>query len=315
MNQPLISIIIPTYNRQSFITATLNAIVSQSYTHWECIIVDDGSTDNTLKIVNEFVKKDTRFKLFQRPNNLPKGANSCRNFGYEKASGNYIKWFDSDDILHSDALQNQLKYFENNPTVDVVVSKIQIVDSKNNKILKTNNIDSNSLILDYFINKVSFYVCGPLWKTSFLDKKNLFDSSISNLDDWDFNLRMLHANPNIYFDNQIIADYISHDDSLSKEISKLNKTEIESEFNARKKVFDFYKNKLSVTEILEINSFNSERYKQILTQALVQKNPDTKFYFVQYLQFLWENRSYLKAIKTIFVFIAIRVFNKGYKFL
>ena len=84
-SQPLVSIIIPTFNRAHLIGETLDSILAQTYTHWECLITDDGSTDNSIEIIQEYVTKDTRFKLFTRPANRPKGANACRNIGLEKA--------------------------------------------------------------------------------------------------------------------------------------------------------------------------------------------------------------------------------------
>lgn len=315
MYQPLISIIIPTYNRAHLISETLESILAQTYTNWECIIVDDASTDNTVEIIDKFIKKDNRFTLYIRPNDLPKGANSCRNFGFLKSKGEYIKWFDSDDILHENAIQNQIQYFQQNKDLDIVISKIQIVDSKTKNILKINKIESENLIVDYFTNKVSFYVCGPLWKKSFLENKQLFDINISNLDDWDFNLRMLSKNPNFSFDNQVIANYISHQDSLSKEINKLNISEIASEFNARTTVFELYKNRLLPQEILTIIAFNKQRYRYVLTTSLVLKNDNSKWILYQYLKFLWKNKNYFQIIKTTFVFILIKFFNKGYKYL
>ena len=71
----LISIIIPTYNRASVIEDTLNSLVLQTYTNWECLIVDDGSKDDSIKIIENYAIEDKRFKLLERPKNKPKGAN------------------------------------------------------------------------------------------------------------------------------------------------------------------------------------------------------------------------------------------------
>ena len=94
MYQPLISIIIPTYNRAHLISETLESILAQTYTNWECIIVDDASTDNTVEIIDKFIKKDNRFTLYIRPNDLPKGASSCRNLGIKNNNGKYVLFSD-----------------------------------------------------------------------------------------------------------------------------------------------------------------------------------------------------------------------------
>ena len=83
MNTSLISIIIPTYNRAHLINDTLNSIIAQTYTNWECIVVDDASTDNTASILEGYINKDSLFQYNIRPNIKPKGANACRNFGFE----------------------------------------------------------------------------------------------------------------------------------------------------------------------------------------------------------------------------------------
>ncbi|MCH3884982.1 glycosyltransferase family 2 protein [Tenacibaculum aquimarinum] len=114
MNNSLVSIIIPIYNRAHLIEETLDSITAQTYTNWECIIVDDGSTDNTAKILANYCVKDIRFQFHQRPLNRPKGANACRNFGFELSRGEYIKWFDSDDIMKPEFLKNQIDFLNNN---------------------------------------------------------------------------------------------------------------------------------------------------------------------------------------------------------
>jgi len=112
---PLVSIIIPTYNRAHLIGETLDSVLAQTYTNWECIVVDDGSTDGTDEVLAEYVAKDSRFQYYHRPNDRLKGANACRNYGFELSKGEYVNWFDSDDLM----------------TVDHILVKVQ-------SILKTN---------------------------------------------------------------------------------------------------------------------------------------------------------------------------------
>lgn len=119
---PLVSIIIPTFNRGYIIQETLNSVRSQSYKNWECIIVDDGSTDNTKEIVNDFLSTDVRFKFFERPINITKGPSACRNFGFERSKGEYIQWFDSDDLMHPEKLKIKLE-FALKHKADVIIDK------------------------------------------------------------------------------------------------------------------------------------------------------------------------------------------------
>ena len=123
MNQDkLISVIIPTFNRVSLISQTLNTLLSQTYKKWEAIIVDDGSTNKTLDLIREYCQNDERFLLFQRDNE-PKGASTCRNIGLLKSHGDYIIFLDSDDILFSWALEQRSNFLAKNDKIDYCVSK------------------------------------------------------------------------------------------------------------------------------------------------------------------------------------------------
>jgi glycosyltransferase involved in cell wall biosynthesis len=108
MNDILISIIIPTYNRANVLEQTLDSVQSQTYTNWECIVVDDGSTDATDKMLAEYCRHDSRFQYYKRPKESPKGGNACRNLGFELSKGIFIKWLDSDDVLSDGLLLSQV---------------------------------------------------------------------------------------------------------------------------------------------------------------------------------------------------------------
>lgn len=309
---PLISIIIPTYNRAHLISETLDSILSQSYKNWECIVVDDGSTDNTADVLTTYIKKDNRIQYHERPKERIKGPNSCRNYGFELSKGEYIKWFDSDDCMDVNLLENQMKVI--NEKVECVVCKVAYYDFENNKILKENKIYSDNLIEDYLIGNITFYISGPLWKKSFLDKQTeLFDESITNLDDWDFNLRMLYNRPSIVYINESLIRYRIHNASLSHEISKLNFQEIQSEFNAREKHLRLIKiNKSINSNVLE--NYIKKRYKYFLREALVQNN--NKIYFFKKLLFYqFITKDFLSMWNSIIGFLLYAIFNKGYKYL
>ncbi len=122
MSTPLVSIIIPSFNRAELIGKTLESVLIQDYTNWECIIVDDGSTDNTMSVVQEYVDKDDRFQLHKRPPESPKGANACRNYGFELSKGAFINWLDSDDLFSRDKISSQITSVSNESYDRVVVT-------------------------------------------------------------------------------------------------------------------------------------------------------------------------------------------------
>ncbi|RTZ06498.1 glycosyltransferase family 2 protein [Flavobacterium bomense] len=118
-NLPSVSVIIPTYNRSKLLLETLYSVKNQTLKNWECIIVDDGSNDNTEDIINNFIRDDIRFKFFKRPVYYPKGACSCRNYGFEISKGKFIQWLDDDDLLSTNKLELQVKKLEilDNPKI------------------------------------------------------------------------------------------------------------------------------------------------------------------------------------------------------
>lgn len=108
----LVSILTPTYNTEKFIRATLESVQNQTYQNWEMILVDDGSTDQTVSIIEEFAQKDSRIKLFKLDKNSGNGF--ARNVALEKASGKYITYLDSDDLWRSDKLEKQIQFLKMN---------------------------------------------------------------------------------------------------------------------------------------------------------------------------------------------------------
>ena len=118
----MVSIIIPTFNRAHLIGETLNSILAQTFLDWECIIVDDGSTDHTEKVVESYIKKDNRFKYHQRPKEHLPGGNGARNYGLKKATGTYVVFFDSDDLMTTDHIEVKINAIHNS-NYDYVISK------------------------------------------------------------------------------------------------------------------------------------------------------------------------------------------------
>ncbi len=108
----LVSILTPTYNTEKFIRATIESVQNQKYQNWEMILVDDASTDETVKIIADFAEKDSRIKLFKLSKNSGNGF--ARNFALEKASGKYIAFLDADDLWFPNKLEKQLQFLKTN---------------------------------------------------------------------------------------------------------------------------------------------------------------------------------------------------------
>jgi glycosyltransferase involved in cell wall biosynthesis len=309
----LISIIIPTYNRAHLISETLDSILAQDYKNWECIIIDDGSNDNTADVVEVYLKKDKRFQYHNRPENRLKGPNSCRNYGFELSMGEWIKWFDSDDLFFENALHRNADYFNTN--TDVIISSLQYVDNKGYNIERKHEFISTNLIESYLVKNITFYTFTPTWKRSFILKQvEIFDENISTLDDWDFNLRMLYQNPIIQYIDEPLIKYRVHENSLSREIAKLNFEEIKSEMKAREKHVELLKYNKKV-DFLILKKFIVHRYKYFFKEAMSKKNKFRYLYLKIILKKQLELFDVFGIIKILVAFTLVQIFNKGYRLL
>lgn len=135
---PLVSIIAPMYNVERYIEQFVQCILDQTYTNWELILVDDGSTDRTLDMVQNFC--DSRIKLLRRKNR-PKGADACRNIGMENAKGKYTIIFDSDDLVEDICLEQRVRFMECNDDVDYATARgITAAEKADGSIERTSKV-------------------------------------------------------------------------------------------------------------------------------------------------------------------------------
>ena len=191
MDSKLISIIVPSFNRVDLIAETLNSVFSQTYQKWECIIVDDGSSDNTIDIINSFIQKDSRFSLIKR-NRFPKGAPTCRNIGLDISNGEFIIYLDSDDILAPYCLEQRSNKFSVYFDMDFLVFKsLLFVDEPFSNGFYW-NIDNEENDLARFIKLDALWqTSGPIYKKEFLLKMNGFKEDLLFWQDYDLHLRCL----------------------------------------------------------------------------------------------------------------------------
>ena len=110
-----VSIIMPAYNSEKYVSQAIESVINQTFSEWELIIVDDGSTDQTGKIIDEFSKKDSRIKVFHQSN---KGVSSARNYALERVTGDYVTFLDSDDVYHPERLKLMLGVLIKDPDCD-----------------------------------------------------------------------------------------------------------------------------------------------------------------------------------------------------
>lgn len=188
---PVVSIIIPNFNKATFIAESIRSVLEQEFEDWEAIIVDDGSTDNSVEIINNLVSNDPRLKLFQR-NRLPKGGSTCRNIGIENARGDYLFFFDSDDLMTKDCIGERVNLMQDNTTLDFAVFPVgtfykAIGDST--MVWRTKKGDH---LKQFLRHDLPWNIMSPIWRTPFVKNKlNGFDESFPRLQDVEFHTRAL----------------------------------------------------------------------------------------------------------------------------
>lgn len=124
MKKILFSIIVPVYNKESVLKETLESIKKQSFNNFECIIIDDGSTDNSCNISIEYCEQDSNFRMYKYKN---AGVGTARNRGIENANGEYIVFVDADDIIKEDLLEKLATYIEQFDNIDLIRYQCKVV--------------------------------------------------------------------------------------------------------------------------------------------------------------------------------------------
>lgn len=181
----MISIIIPSYNRADLISETFESLISQTFINWECIIVDDGSTDDTETVIKKYIDSESRFHFYKRPSTMLKGANSCRNFGFSKSKGEFIKFLDSDDLLTPDCLEKQVAILKSNPNIKVCFSYGRYFNDSTKELEEfwSRNKDYSDYLLGHITNQIRWAVSDPLWKKSFFTEVP-FKEGLMNSQEW-----------------------------------------------------------------------------------------------------------------------------------
>jgi glycosyltransferase involved in cell wall biosynthesis len=216
-NSTKISIIIPVYNRFTLLSYTLDSIISQSYTNWECILVDDCSDDDSFILMQDYQNKDIRFKAFKRPSSLRKGANSCRNYGFLQASGSYIKWFDSDDIMLPNHLEIDYETIVKN-NLDFVVTDTLNFNHETGKLLdKPYKFDKIKAVINaenYALNRLG-WITDDFLGTRAIVEKIKFNEHIIDGDEYNFFIKLLQQPFQGMFIDEVVTHRRIHNDSVT----------------------------------------------------------------------------------------------------
>lgn len=215
----MVSVIIPNYNYAFYLSDTVKSVLEQSYQNLECIVVDDGSTDNSKEIIEKLKEKDNRVKAVFKKNG---GLSSARNAGIKIAAGTYISFLDSDDLWKSDKLKNQIEIFENNSDVNFVFSNYIgfYPDGKQEPYM---HVFGNTNPFDFIkLNPIAGSASSVILHSDLVKKTGFFDESLRSTEDHDYWFRCVVAGANIKFCDSYDVLIRLHDTSMSKNQARMN---------------------------------------------------------------------------------------------
>lgn len=227
MNQPLVSVITPIYNGYKYIDQCVESVVLQSYENWELLLIDDGSTDQSLEKIYKWINKDSRIKFLAHPNNSNKGVSLTRNLGITYSSGKYIALLDCDDIWFSEKLQKQVEILEDDPELTLVYCKAVVIDDdgfsldKSNKNIEFPHIAGNGYpgkhnIFNELLNEIIWIPCPTVvFPKKIINEIGGFQENLKHQCE-DLIFFILASNLGAaYFINDFLAEYRIHSNSYT----------------------------------------------------------------------------------------------------
>jgi glycosyltransferase involved in cell wall biosynthesis len=206
VNEPLVSIITPSYNQADFLRATINSVLDQDYPRIEYIIVDGGSSDGSVEIIKEY-----QDRISWWVSEKDQGQTDAINKGFERATGELFAWINSDDVLHPQAVSEAVKFMSENPEVGLVYGDLNFIDQNGITIGSFNAKQTNYKKL----RRGWVHVPQPaaFWRADLWKKIGSLDPSLFFAMDYDLWIKLASLAPVHYHEGSLWADFRIHDGS------------------------------------------------------------------------------------------------------
>lgn len=209
MNSPKVSVVVPAYNTEKYIAQTLDSILRQTFSDWECVVLDDGSTDGTAEIVKQYCQRDSRFKYFYQPNG---GLASARNAAVRHSSGEFLLPVDSDNYISDTYMEKALERFTNYPETRLVYGLYE----------KFGDDSGPFEFPDYSYEQMLFYGnlidnCA-MYRRSDYDKIGGYRVNVKGFEDWDMWVAILSQDATVYRIPEVVLYYRIRKESLLNEV-------------------------------------------------------------------------------------------------
>ena len=269
-NQPLITIVLTTFNRAHLITETLDSILLQTYVNWKCIIIDDNSTDNTIDVVSDYLVKDDRFQFFKKGDRYVKGLSASRNMGMDLINHtDLIQFFDDDDIMHPQKFEIQVQEFQAYPSLDITIfPTVNFKNGESPKKEKVKNSEIQSELInnigeDFILLKRIFTTQVPLIKYEYI-KGIRFNETLFYAEEWEFfNKLFFTKKTKASFVNIPLYFHRKHDLSITANL--YGKSNIK-ELSNNQAFFNVYQ------VVKKSSKFNGRIFSRFINNALNKEN-------------------------------------------
>lgn len=303
MNHPLVSVITPTFNRAHLLGEMLDSILAQSYQNWECIVVDDGSSDNTDSVMASYKAADVRFQYLHRAPERIKGANACRNIGLEAAKGAYIIFFDSDDVMTPDHILVKISEMQAHPC-DYVITRTGFLKGKKE------DSDHNNRFHRYPLTPFNYVSQAINWLTpDACIKKDMaqslqFNERLQSGQEFNYFSKLVHQSVDARFVNKVVTLRRHHDNSIRACLDTPQKS-TESMFRVKW---------VTYTELINIADQKTRRaLLKSCVSAIYEGRLAWTWNKYQFTQALFKEYGF-RSVYYLMLMLNLRMFGSGYYF-
>ena len=255
----IVSIIVPCYNQAQYLDEALQSVLNQTYQNWECIIVNDGSSDNTEEVAKKWVEQDVRFQYFFKENG---GVSSARNLAISHAIGEFILPLDADDRIGSNYINLAIKAFERDSALKLVYCKAEYFGDK----IGPWNLQPFS-ISD--LARLNMIFCSAIYRKKDWELAGGYDiNMIYGIEDWEFWIAILKDGGKVFCLETVEFYYRIKEVSRQKRLDS-EKTKIMNEYMSIKHVDFFIKQLGSFLELNEVIDFNKKCSENLKSEKFV----------------------------------------------
>ncbi|WP_405375168.1 glycosyltransferase family 2 protein [Pseudobutyrivibrio sp.] len=205
MASDIVSIIVPCYKQAEFLSETLNSVLAQTNDNWECVIINDGSPDNTEEIALNYCNKDSRFKYVYKENG---GLSSARNFGIAHSIGEYILPLDADDLIGEEYVDEIIKHFSTSPETTLIACRGEKFGASNGScVFPTYSYET--------LIHMNCFVCTSAFKRIDYDRIGGYDPDMKHgMEDWNFWLSLLTPQSIVHTIDKVLFYYRQKEESM-----------------------------------------------------------------------------------------------------